>query len=281
MKEEFLKDLAEAASFVRARQRGKPPRVGVILGSGLASSVPELENLATLPYSEIPGFPAPTVAGHHGRLILGERGPLGVAVLQGRFHYYEGIAMERISMPVRLLKELGVGTVILTAAVGSLKKSVRPGHLVFIRDHLNFMGINPLKGMHTSEFGPDMFPDLSGAYTPSLRKQALALCRRLKIKAGEGVYTAVAGPSFETPAEIRAFAKLGGSVVGMSMITESIVARQVGMDILALGWIANMAAGLSKEPLTHAEVLKLGERMAVETRAFLEAFLDQFGGRSR
>ncbi|MBI5242164.1 MAG: purine-nucleoside phosphorylase [Elusimicrobia bacterium] len=270
----YLNRVNEAAAFLKPRLAGKVPEIGIILGSGLSGAVPLLENAAAVSYADIPGFPEPTVSGHAGRLVVGERGPLGAAIMQGRFHYYEGHPLDAITLPVRVLRELGVKTLILSAAVGSLRPRIKPGHLVFINDHMNFMGANPLKGFHTKEFG-EMFPDLAGAYTPALRKTALALCRKLKIPAWEGVYTAVAGPSYETPSEIRAFAKLGGHVVGMSVVPEAIVARQIGLRILAFGWISNMAAGLAKENIEHGDVLALGERMAATIRRFLEAMLDR------
>jgi purine-nucleoside phosphorylase len=273
-KNDYLKRIQEAAAFLRPRLCAQAPEVGIILGSGLSGAVPPLESESSISYSRIPGFPEPTVSGHAGRLVLGEKDGLGVAVMQGRFHYYEGLPMDAITLPVRVLRELGVKKLILSAAVGSLRPQIKPGHLVFMSDHMNFMGANPLKGFHTKEFG-QMFPDLAGAYTPALRKSALALCRKLKIPAWEGVYTAAAGPSYETPAEIRAFRKLGGHVVGMSVVPEAIVARQIGMDVLAFGWISNMAAGLAKENLEHGDVLALGERMAGTIRRFLDAMLAQ------
>ena len=271
---EFLRHIQEAAAFLRPRLPAGAPEVGVILGSGLSGAIPRLDGEAGVPYAAIPGFPEPTVSGHAGRLVFGKAGNLSTAVMQGRFHYYEGHPVESITLPVRVLRELGVKRLILSAAVGSLRPRIKPGHLVFVSDHMNCMGVNPLKGFHTKEFG-EMFPDMAGAYAPALRKSALALCRKLKIPAWEGVYTATPGPSYETPAEIQAYRKLGGHVVGMSVVPEVIVARQLGMEVLAFGWISNMAAGLAKENLVHGDVLALGERMAATIRRFLEAMLAQ------
>ncbi|MFA6029341.1 MAG: purine-nucleoside phosphorylase [Elusimicrobiota bacterium] len=271
---DYLRRISEAVEYLRPRLPLKP-EVGIILGSGLSGAVPKLDKETVVSYADIPCFPEPTVSGHAGRLVLGSVGaakPLGVAVMQGRFHYYEGHPMDAITLPVRVLRELGIKKIIITAAVGSLKLKIRPGHLVFLNDHINLMGANPLRGFHTSEFG-EMFPDLASAYPPYLRKQALKVCKRLDIPAWEGVYTAVAGPSYETPAEIRAFAKLGGDMVGMSVVPEVITAKQMGVEILAFGWISNMAAGLTKENLSHPDVLALGKRMAVDIRRFLEAML--------
>lgn len=261
---DLLETVARAADHLRARAGS--PTVALVLGSGLAESIPDLDDRVEVPYTEIPGFPKPTVSGHSGKLLFGTfkkgaRGPLRVAVMQGRFHFYEGHSMAQITLPVRVLSALGVKTILLTSAVGSINRSLRPGAVCVLSDHINYLGHNPLRGFHTSEFG-DMFPDMGGAYTPALRKVALAACRKHKIPTKEGVYIAAPGPSYETPAEIRAFAKLGGDVVGMSVVPEVIVARQCGMQVLGLSWISNMAAGIVKETLTHHDVLALGKRMA-------------------
>lgn len=280
-KTQNLSQIRQAAGFLRARLAGRSPEIGIILGSGLSGAVPTLKDPAVVPYDEIPGFPRTTVSGHEGKLIVGDWAParsglsLGVAVMQGRFHYYEGHLMESIGLPLRVLRELGVRRLLSTSAVGSLKRSIRPGDIVVLKDHMNFMGINPLRGFHQKEFG-EMFPDMGSAYTPALRKAALQVCRRLKIPVTEGVYAAVAGPSYETPSEIRAFAMLGGDVVGMSTAPEVIISRQMGLEVLGLSWISNMAAGLSKETLSHPDVLALGKRMSERLRLIIEALLDRF-----
>lgn len=267
-----------AAAAIRRLAPGFVPDVAVILGSGLAGSAPELRGAREIPYARIPGFPRPTVKGHQGKLIIGERprsgGGLKVAVLSGRFHYYEGHPMESIALPVRALRELGLKTLIVTSAVGSMRRALRPGSICVVRDHMNFIGANPLRAFHQEAFG-EMFPDLSGAYTPELRRLALAECRRGGIPAREGVYTAVCGPSYETPAEIRAFARLGGDIVGMSVVPEVIPARQLGLRILALSWVANMAAGIIRETLTHGDVLALGRRMTPRLKSLLGGILDR------
>lgn len=271
----YIQSVRKAAVYIKKHAGGLKPDVVVILGSGLAGASPDLKNKKFIPYKNIPEFPQSTVSGHSGRLLVGRTGgpsPRNVFVLQGRFHYYEGHSMEAIALPLRAFEYLGAKTVILTSAVGSMNKRLRPGDICVVKDHMNFMGRNPLRAFHEEEFG-DMFPDLGQAYTPALRKIAVAACRRLKINSVEGVYTAVAGPSYETPAEIRAFSRLGGDIVGMSVIPETIVARQMGLDVLALSWISNMAAGLSKETLSHPDVLALGEKMAVRMRNLLNAIL--------
>ncbi|MFH1724697.1 MAG: purine-nucleoside phosphorylase [Elusimicrobiota bacterium] len=271
----YLRSVKRAASYIRSSApSSRTPRVAVVLGSGLAGSIPDLKKTRTIPYKDIPGFPRITVSGHSGRLLLGEHSHRGrrldVAVLEGRFHYYEGHSMSEITLPVRALRSLGLETLVLTSAVGSMRKALRPGHICVVKDHMNFMGQNPLRGRHTAEYGA-MFPDLVGAYTPELRKLALAECRRLRMPAREGVYAAAPGASYETPAEIRAYRQLGGDVVGMSVVPEAIVARQIGLRLLCLSWVANMAAGISREALAHHDVLALGQRMAGRLRSLLES----------
>jgi len=268
----ILKDIGRAAAYIKKKSKGVRPRVAIVLGSGLNEAVPVLKKRTIIPFNTIPGFPKPTVKGHSGRLIIGEGPNGGVAILQGRYHFYEGHSMARITMPIRALHRLGLQVLVLTSAVGSMSRSLKPGDLCVLNDHMNFMGANPLQACHTAEYG-EMFPDLAGAYSKRLRKMALAECRKAGIKAKEGVYTAASGPSYETPAEIKAFAKLGGTVVGMSVVPEVIVARQLGIEIAGLSWVANMAAGISKEVLTHHDVLALGKKMASKLGKVLTALL--------
>ncbi len=274
---ELLDNVSLAAAVLRQRSL-VPPRVGLVLGSGLAGSIPPLDDTVEVPYSDIPGFPKPTVSGHSGKLLIGtyrrKAGDLRVAIMQGRFHYYEGHSMGEITLPVRVLRAVGVETLILTSAVGSINRKLRPGSVCVLNDHINYLGHNPLRGLHTKEFG-DMFPDMGGAYPEELRLMAMAACRRLKIPALQGVYVAAPGPSYETPAEIRAFGKLGGDVVGMSVVPEVIVARQVGLKVLGLSWISNMAAGIVKETLTHHDVLALGQRMAGRLKDLIATLFEQ------
>lgn len=264
----YVDAVRRAAGYVRSRCPSFDPEIGLILGSGLSGAVPALSRSRVIPYSDIPSFPRLTVSGHAGRLILGRAGSTGTAVLQGRFHYYEGHSMESIALPLRVLALLGMKTLCITSAAGSMRPSLRPGHIVVLKDHINLMGHNPLRAFHEEEFG-DMFPDLMDAYDPALRRSALSACRRRRIPAVEGVYLAVGGPSYETPAEIRAFRRLGGDVVGMSVIPEVIVARQMGVRVLALSWVANMAAGLKGSTLSHPDVLAMGERVSGRLRAVL------------
>jgi len=261
--------IRRASDYIQSRVPAKKPEIGVILGSGLSKAVPLLAAAQTIPYAQIPGFPRTTVSGHEGKLIVGDYGKKCVAVMQGRFHYYEGHSMESIALPIRALEYLGLKTLIITSAVGSMRPNIRPGHLTVITDHINFMGRNPLRAFHEEEFG-DMFPDLNDAYDPSLRRLAFDVCRKRKIPAHEGVYVATGGPSYETQAEIRAFRILGGDVVGMSVVPEVVVARQMNVRTMALTWISNMASGLKGATLSHPDVLALGAKVSGNLRVVLQ-----------
>lgn len=267
----YIHSIRRAAEYIRSRSRIKPS-VGIILGSGLSKAIPSMDKVQVLPYGNIPGFPKTTVAGHIGKLQLGQVGKTGVAVLQGRFHYYEGHSMEACAMPARVLEYLGMKTLVITSAVGSMRRNIKPGDIVAITDHMNFMGRNPLRAFHEEEFGT-MFPDLREAYDPALRKLVIGLCKKRKFPVHQGVYTAVGGPSYETPAEIEAFRRMGGDVVGMSVIPEVIVARQMGVRVLTLSWISNLAAGLTTETLSHPDVLALGEQFSQRLKILLDDLL--------
>jgi len=268
----YIAAVRKAADFVRSKAPGFAPQAAVILGSGLAQAVPPLEAAVTIPYGDIPGFPRTTVAGHMGKLILGRLHGKSVAVMQGRFHYYEGHSMAEIALPLRMLQSLGLKTVFLTAAVGSVREEIKPGHFVALTDHINFMGVNPLRGFHEQEFGP-MFPDLGNAYDADLRRQVLEICRQRGLAAHEGIYAAVCGPAYETPAEIRAFRAWGADVVGMSIVTESIPARQMGVKVAAVAWISNMCSGMKGASLNHDEVLELGAKVSGGLRLVIDDFI--------
>lgn len=236
------------------RQRtGLKPEIGLILGSGLGFLAERVERAAAIGYAELPGFPTSTVEGHAGRLVLGELGGRRVAVMQGRFHFYEGYTMERVVMGVRLLGKLGAKIIVVTNAAGAIRPDLHPGDLMMITDHINLMGTNPLIGPNSDKLGP-RFPDLSDAYNKELRRQALCVADQTGVELKQGVYAAFSGPSYETPAEIRLLAKLGADAVGMSTIPEVIAAVHLGMRVLGISCISNLAAGISKKPLTHAEV---------------------------
>jgi purine-nucleoside phosphorylase len=264
----YVNQIRAAAAYIRKKAPDFRPDVGFILGSGLAKAVPPLEKARIIPYADIPGFPVTTVPGHEGKLILGRSAGKNVAVMQGRFHYYEGHAMESIALPVRTLEYLGLKTLIVTAAVGSMREKIKPGHFTVISDHINLMGRNPLRAFHEDEFGT-MFPDMTQAYDARIRKIMLSVCRKNKASAHEGVYVAVGGPSYETPAEIRAFRVLGGDVVGMSVVPEVVPARQMGVTTAALVWTSNMAAGLPNAIQNHGDVLALGAKVSDNLRVVL------------
>ncbi|MBI5631221.1 MAG: purine-nucleoside phosphorylase [Elusimicrobia bacterium] len=276
--DKYLEQIRAARERILALSPGAGPVAGVILGSGLSSAVPPLEESRAISCSEIPGFPRATVAGHEGKLILGRYRGSQVAVLQGRFHYYEGHSMAAVALPVRVLASLGLKTLILTSAVGSVRPALKPGHLAVLKDHINLMGANPLRGFHQAPFG-EMFPDLADAYDFALRRRAMAACRKRKIPAREGIYLAVSGPSYETPAEIRAFRRFGADVVGMSVVPEVLVARQQGVKVLALCWVSNMASGLTASALSHPEVLALGQKMSGKLAPVIEELLKSLPSR--
>jgi purine-nucleoside phosphorylase len=261
---------AEAASFVKERlvAGGEPPQTVLVLGSGLGGLAEALEGARAVPFQDVPGFAGSTVAGHAGRLLSGRLAGKPVFVLQGRLHFYEGHTMEQVTFPYRVLKRAGAKNLILTSAVGGVSPKLAPGDLMAVRDHVNFMGENPLRGPHSPDFG-ERFPDMSSAYSADLRKLAQKAAKSLKISLKEGIYCAVRGPSYETPAEIRLFGKWGADVVGMSVVPEVVVSNQEGMKILAIACVTNKAAGLSKKPLSHEEVMETGARVREKFSALI------------
>lgn len=245
--------LAQAAQAVRERVPGRePPKVGLVLGSGLGGFADTLEDPVRVPYAEIPGFPEPHVAGHRGELVLGRVGGVPVACLSGRVHLYEGHAPSRVVFGVRLLAELGCGVVLLTNAAGGIRSGLRPGSLLLLRDHVNLTGQNPLIGPNEPPF--PRFPDMTRAYDEELCELALQTAKNERIELETGVYAGVFGPSYETPAEVRMLGVLGADAVGMSTVLEVIALRHRGVRVAALSVITNLAAGLSGRPLDHAEV---------------------------
>lgn len=265
-------NVSRTAAWLKARTGKFKPVAAIISGSGLTDSLPELTDKISIPYSVIPNFPRTTVKGHKGELVFGRLHGKDVVIMRGRFHYYEGRPLSFIAFPVRVLAFLGVRTLIVTAAVGSLKPTLRPGDLLILKDHINFMGANPLMGNYDRLFG-EMFPDMNEPYDPALRRDALAAARRMKVRAVEGVYFAVTGPSYETAAEVRCYRMLGGSVVGMSVVPEVIAARQLRLKVLGVCWISNFTSGISRKLLDHGDVLKLGGKVSVTIKALLETVL--------
>jgi purine-nucleoside phosphorylase len=245
--------VADGARFVR-RAIGEPPAIAVVLGSGLSGVAERVENAVFVAYDQIPHWPVPTVAGHPGRLIAGAVAGRPILVLAGRAHLYEGRTPEQVAFGIRVLHALGVRTVILTNAAGGIAPDLVPGDLMLIDDHINLTGSNPLVGPHEARFGT-RFPDMSEVYSSRLRQLAAEAAADAGLRVAHGVYVGVSGPSYETPAEIRAFGTLGADAVGMSTVHEAIVARHLGLEVLGLSCITNVAAGRRPQVLTEAEVL--------------------------
>jgi purine-nucleoside phosphorylase len=248
--------LAAAVEAVRARAAIEPC-IGVVLGSGLGAFADAVDDAVEIPYGELPGWPASTAIGHHGRLVLGSFGGVPVAVMKGRAHLYEGHPPSKVVFGVRVLGLLGVETLVLTNAAGAVDTALAPGQLVAISDHLNLQGSSPLVGANDDALGP-RFPDMSDAYDADLRAAAHEAAARLGIPLGEGVYAGWLGPAFETPAEIRMLRVLGADLVGMSTVPEVLAARHLGIRCLALSCVTNMAAGVLPEPIDHERVLEVG-----------------------
>jgi purine-nucleoside phosphorylase len=248
-----------AARVIRARW-GEDARVALVLGSGLGAFADELEDAVAVPYEEIPGFARSTVEGHAGRLVLGRVGGVRVAAMQGRFHFYEGYTLEEVTFPVRALRLLGAASLVLTNAAGGLNNSLSQGSLMLISDHLNLLGASPLRGPNDERFGP-RFPDLSEVYDRAYQDAAVQEAHAMGIELRRGIYAALPGPNYETPAEIRMLRALGADAVGMSTVPEAIVARHAGMRVLGVSCITNMAAGVLDRPIDHAEVMETGERV--------------------
>jgi xanthosine phosphorylase len=268
--------MMNAAATVLAERAPAPPRVGVVLGSGLGSVADAVQDAVTVGYDALPGFPQPTVAGHAGQAVLGRISGVPVAVLQGRAHLYEGGVVEAMRVPVRALRGAGAEILVLTNAAGSLRTDVGPGRLMAITDHINMTGFNVLVGPNDDAIGP-RFPPMRDAYDPALLAELKATAQELEIPLAEGVYLAVSGPAFETPAEIRAFGVLGADAVGMSTVHETTVARHCGLRVLAVSAITNYAEGLSDEPLSHEQTLRGADQAAGDLIRLLLGFFARIG----
>jgi xanthosine phosphorylase len=262
------------AARVLVERAGFEPRVGVVLGSGLGAVAGAVEGAVEIGYEELPGFPRPTVEGHGGRAVLGRLGDVPVAVLQGRAHLYEGVDHELVRTPVRALCAAGVEVLVLTNAAGSLRPELGPGSLMLIADHINMSGVNVLTGPNADELG-ERFTSLRDAYDPELRDALHAAAGELGIELAEGVYLAVSGPSFETPAEIRAFRTLGADAVGMSTVHETIVARHCGLRVAGVSALTNFAEGMSDEPVSHEQTLRDGARAAADLAPLIARFVER------
>ena len=281
-----FENAVEASNFITSKYQ-QPIGSAVVLGSGLGEFANELENAVQIPYGDIPHFVKSTVEGHAGQFVLGEFGGKHIAVLQGRFHYYEGYSMAQVVFPVRVLGQMGVENLILTNAAGSLNTEMTPGSLMLITDHLNMIGVNPLLGMNEVRFGP-RFPDLTEVYARDLQELAnqvateiatdrfeLGLDQELTDFLHRGIYCGLSGPTYETPAEVRMYRMLGADAVGMSTVPEAIAARHQGMKVLGISCITNFAAGMTEGTIDHEDVMATGARVADVFKELLRRIIRQ------
>jgi purine-nucleoside phosphorylase len=264
--------LADSAAQLILNRTALRPKIGLVLGSGLGAFADSLTGATRVPYAEIPSFPQSTAIGHAGQMVLGNAGNVPVAAMQGRVHLYEGYSPQEVTFPIRVFRRMGVRAVILTNAAGGINLGYSQGALVVIRDHINLQGANPLAGPNDDRFGV-RFPDMTQAYAKDYRQIARQEAAKLNIPQHEGVYAALLGPSYETPAEIEYLRRIGADLVGMSTVAEVIAARHMGMDVLAISCVTNMAAGILDQPLSHAEVMETGERVKTTFEALLRAVL--------
>jgi len=265
---------AESAAQFLLSQTSLRPIIGLVLGSGLGGFADELSDATRIPYANIPSFPRSTAIGHAGQMVIGKVGAVAVAAMQGRVHLYEGYSAKEVAFPTRVFGRMGIRALILTNAAGGINLEYKQGALVVITDHINLQGHNPLSGPNDDHFGP-RFPDMTQAYWKPYREIALRCARRLVKTLYQGVYTGLLGPSYETPAEIRYLRTIGADLVGMSTIPEVIVARHMGIKVLAISCVTNMAAGISDEVLSHEGVLATGERVKGDFVALLRAVLPE------
>jgi purine-nucleoside phosphorylase len=264
--------LADSAAAFLLAQTSLRPKIGVVLGSGLGGFADELSSAVRVPYSQVPSFPSSTAVGHAGQMVIGKAGDVPVAAMQGRVHLYEGYSAEQVAFPVRVLGRMGIRALIVTNAAGGINKKYQQGALVVISDHINLQGQNPLTGANDERFGP-RFPDMTEAYSKQYRKMALDATRKLGKTLHEGVYAGLLGPSYENPAEILYLRTIGADLVGMSTIAEVIAARHMGIKVLGISCVTNMAAGILDQPLNHQEVLDTAERVKGDFVGLLRAVL--------
>src|SRR5438105_3562049 len=260
--------LAESAATFLLSKTSLRPKIGLVLGSGLGAFADELSDAARIPYEQIPSFPRSTAIGHAGQMVIGKVDGIRLAAMQGRVHLYEGYSPQQVAFPMRVFGRMGVRAVILTNAAGGINLEYKQGALVVVSDHINLQGQNPLVGANDDRFGP-RFPDMTHAYCREYRAAVLAAGRALGKTVQEGVYAAVLGPSYETPAEIRFLRTIGADLVGMSTVPEVIVARQMGIKVLAISCVTNMAAGTTDAPINHEEVLEIGRKISGQFKALL------------
>jgi purine-nucleoside phosphorylase len=280
----YYDQVAEAAAFLKVKLGALAPRVGIVLGSGLGAAAEAIADPVIVPYGEIPHFPQSTVEGHHGRMVAGLLGGAPAVIMQGRVHFYEGYSPLQVTFPIRVLGLLGVRAVVLTNAAGGIQTGLHVGQLVALADHINQMGWNPLNGPNEPRFamrkGAGLrFFDMTEAYSKALRSMAQEAAGEEGFALEEGVYLATPGPSFETPAEIRAFRTLGATLVGMSTVPETIVARHMGIEVLGLSCVTNLAAGLGATPLSHEEVGEAGRMVENQLAGLLKRLAPRIAAR--
>jgi purine-nucleoside phosphorylase len=263
---------ADAAAQLILGRTSLRPRVGLVLGSGLGGFADSLTDTTAVPYADIPAFPRSTAIGHAGRMVIGKAGSVPVAAMQGRVHLYEGYSPQEVTFPVRVFGRMGIRAVVLTNAAGGINLGYSQGALVLVRDHINLQGTNPLVGANDDRFGV-RFPDMTHAYEKQYRQIAREEASNLKITLHEGIYAGLLGPSYETPAEIEYLRRIGADLVGMSTVAEVIAARHMGIKVLAISCVTNMAAGILDQPLSHKEVMETGERVKTTFEALLKAVL--------
>ena len=270
---------AEHATRVIRSRISVEPRIAVVLGSGLGGFADDFEESVAIPYEDIPGFVRSTAQGHAGRLVIGKIDSVPVLAMQGRVHYYEGYSLEEVTFPVRTFGLLGVKTLVLTNAAGGINVQLTQGALMVISDHLNLMGVNPLRGPNDERFGP-RFPDMSAVYSPELQALAIDEAKAIGVEVRRGIYGALTGPSYETPAEIHLLRNLGADAVGMSTVPEAIVARHMGIEVLGISCITNMAAGITDAPINHEEVMATGDLVRETFAELLRRVISAINGRT-
>jgi purine-nucleoside phosphorylase len=264
--------LADSAAQLVLNRAALRPKIALVLGSGLGSFADSLTDATRIPYAEIPSFPRSTAIGHAGQLVIGNAGSVPVAAMQGRVHLYEGYSVQEITFPIRVFARMGIRAVILTNAAGGINLSYSQGALVLIRDHINLQGANPLVGPNDDRFGV-RFPDMTHAYARDYRAIASEEAAKMGLTLHEGIYVGLLGPSYETPAEIEYLRRIGADLVGMSTVAEVIAARHMGIKVLAISCVTNMAAGILDQPLSHAEVMETGERVKTTFESLLRSVL--------
>jgi purine-nucleoside phosphorylase len=270
---------AEHATRVIRSRISVEPRLALVLGSGLGGFADDFDEAVGIPYEDIPGFVRSTAQGHAGRLVIGKIDSVPVLAMQGRVHYYEGYSLEEVTFPVRTFGLLGVKTLVLTNAAGGINVQLTQGALMVISDHLNLMGVNPLRGPNDERFGP-RFPDMSAVYSPELQELVIDEAKAINVEVRRGIYGALSGPSYETPAEIHLLRNLGADAVGMSTVPEAIVARHMGLEVLGISCITNMAAGISDAPINHEEVMATGDLVRETFAELLRRVISAINSRS-